>query len=140
MTLLIFHLVLSMYTFEGVDINMAERIVNWNLKTYPDGASSPFELRVPICVKETANQVSNSGPFFLFGAGRLALARSQPERALEYYARGAQCQAQYRSMNHISWWESAIANMTLWNVRASIEWWSKLAAESTVREIPFASV
>ncbi|KIM66408.1 hypothetical protein SCLCIDRAFT_1211163 [Scleroderma citrinum Foug A] len=113
MTLLIFHLVLSMYTFEGVDINMAERIVNWNLKTYPDG------------------------PFFLFGAGRLALARSQPERALEYYARGAQCQAQYRSMNHISWWESAIANMTLWNVRASIEWWSKLAAESTWSKATF---
>ena len=39
MVLLIFHLVLSMYTFEGVDINMAERIVKWNLKTFPNGAS-----------------------------------------------------------------------------------------------------
>ncbi|KAL4062826.1 hypothetical protein V8B97DRAFT_1877313 [Scleroderma yunnanense] len=114
MVLLIFHLVLSMYTFEGVDVNMAQRIVEWNLKTYP------------------------SGPYFLFGAGRLALARSQPERALEYYAQASQCQTQYRNMNHISWWDSAIANLALWDVRASIEFWSKLVAESTWSKATFA--
>ena len=37
MTLLIFHLVLSSYTFEGVDVNMARRIVEWNLERYPNG-------------------------------------------------------------------------------------------------------
>ncbi|KAI6115020.1 hypothetical protein EV401DRAFT_1978191 [Pisolithus croceorrhizus] len=107
MSLLIFHLVLSMYTFEGVDVNLARRIVEWNLKTYPNGV------------------------FFLFGAGRLALVCSQPERALEYYAKAAQCQSQYRNLQHISWWESAIANFALWDVKASKEWWSRLRVEAT---------
>ncbi|KAI6104952.1 hypothetical protein EDD16DRAFT_242267 [Pisolithus croceorrhizus] len=107
MSLLIFHLVLSTYTFEGVDVNLARRIVEWNLKTYPNGV------------------------FFLFGAGRLALVCSQPERALEYYAKAAQCQSQYRNLQHISWWESAIANFALWDVKASKEWWSRLRAEAT---------
>ncbi|KAF8837528.1 hypothetical protein BDN67DRAFT_1013812 [Paxillus ammoniavirescens] len=107
MTLLIFHLVLSAYTFEGIDVNLARRIVEWNLERYPNGV------------------------FFLFGAGRLALARSQPRRALEYYARAAQAQSQYRNMHYISWWESAIASFALWNVKASHEWWSRLCAEAT---------
>ena len=72
-----------------------------------------------------------TGVFFLFGAGRLALARSQPQRALEYYARAAQAQSQYRNMHHISWWESAIANLALWNVNSSQDWWSRLRREAT---------
>lgn len=42
MTLLIFHLVLSSYTFEGVDVMMARKIVEWNLERYPNGISSVF--------------------------------------------------------------------------------------------------
>ncbi|KAF9236545.1 hypothetical protein BU15DRAFT_49888 [Melanogaster broomeanus] len=114
MTLLIFHLVLSVYTFEGVDVNLARRIVEWNMERYPNGV------------------------FFLFGAGRLALARSQPQRALEYYARAAQVQSQYPNMHHISWWESAIANFALWNVEASKEWWSRLSAEATWSKATYA--
>lgn len=38
MTLLIFHLVLSNFTFEGVDIEIAEKILQWNLKRFPNGA------------------------------------------------------------------------------------------------------
>lgn len=71
------------------------------------------------------------GVFFLFGAGRLALARSQPQQALEYYARATQAQTQYRNLHHISWWESAIANLALWNVDASQDWWSRLLREAT---------
>jgi len=37
MCLLIFHLVLSTFTFEGTDINTASKILNWNLKRYPNG-------------------------------------------------------------------------------------------------------
>lgn len=37
MALLIFHLVLSSFTFDGVDVPLAARIVKWNLKRYPDG-------------------------------------------------------------------------------------------------------
>lgn len=125
MTLLVFHLVLSAYTFEGVDVNMARRIVEWNLERYPNGASSVF-----VYLWGIAN--TNPGVFFLFGAGRLALARSQPQRALEYYARAAQAQSQYRNMHHISWWESAIASLALWNVGASRDWWERLRDEATV--------
>ncbi|KAF8415812.1 hypothetical protein L210DRAFT_3584530 [Boletus edulis BED1] len=107
MTLLMFHLVLSSYTFEGIDVNMARRIVEWNLERFPNGV------------------------FFLFGAGRLALVCSQPQRALEYYACAAQAQSQYRNMHHISWWESAIANLALWNVDASRDWWNRLSDEAT---------
>ncbi len=38
MTLLIFHLVLSTFTFEGVEIDIAEKILQWNLKRFPNGA------------------------------------------------------------------------------------------------------
>ena len=37
MTLLIFHLVLSSFTFDGVDVFMAQNILEWNLKRYPEG-------------------------------------------------------------------------------------------------------
>ncbi|KAG8215539.1 hypothetical protein J3R82DRAFT_9198 [Butyriboletus roseoflavus] len=114
MTLLVFHLVLSSYTFEGVDVNLARRIVEWNLERYPNGV------------------------FFLFGAGRLALARSQPQRALEYYARAAQAQTQYRNMHHVSWWESAIANLALWNVDGSKDWWGRLRREATWSKATYA--
>lgn len=124
MTLLIFHLVLSSYTFEGVDVTMARRVVEWNLQRFPNGASS-----VPLHPCGIANTVP--GVFFLFGAGRLALACSQPQRALEYYARAAQAQMQYRNLHHISWWESAIANLALWNIEASREWWDRLREEAT---------
>ncbi|KAG6838442.1 hypothetical protein C0991_011638, partial [Blastosporella zonata] len=36
MTLLVFHLVLSTITVEGVDIGVARRILEWNLKRYPN--------------------------------------------------------------------------------------------------------
>lgn len=41
MCLLIFHLVLSGITFNGVDINMAQRILDWNLDRYPNGVLLP---------------------------------------------------------------------------------------------------
>lgn len=37
MALLIFHLVLSSFTFECVDIGVADRVLKWNLKRYPNG-------------------------------------------------------------------------------------------------------
>lgn len=39
MALLIFHLVFSSFTFEGVDMSMAEKILNYNIKRYPNGTS-----------------------------------------------------------------------------------------------------
>ena len=37
MALLIFHLVASSVTFDGVDVKMAQNILQWNLKRYPNG-------------------------------------------------------------------------------------------------------
>ncbi|KAG5634747.1 hypothetical protein H0H81_000907 [Sphagnurus paluster] len=92
MVLLIFHLVLSSFTVEGVDIGVAGRILEWNLKRYPNGV------------------------FFLFGAGRLALHHAQPRTAIHYYTRAMNSQMQYRNLDHISFWEVAVARLALWQV------------------------
>ncbi|RDX42324.1 hypothetical protein OH76DRAFT_1488762 [Lentinus brumalis] len=107
MTLLIFHLVLSSFTFEGVDIQMAQKILDYHIQRYPNGV------------------------FFLFGQGRLHLCRSQPSTALVYYQKALQAQNQYRNLHHISFWEMAIANLALWDVAASLDHWRTLAAEAS---------
>ncbi|KAJ7106703.1 hypothetical protein C8R44DRAFT_805709 [Mycena epipterygia] len=107
MALLIFHLVLSSFTFDGVDVPLAARIVKWNLKRYPDGV------------------------FFLFGAGRLALARSQPQHAIAFYTKAMAVQQQYRNLHHISFWEMAIAYLALADVGRSLECWRDLEKEAT---------
>jgi tetratricopeptide (TPR) repeat protein len=107
MGLLLFHLVISSFTFEGIDLKMAKKVLDWNLKRYP------------------------SGVFFLFGAGRLALMRSQPKLAIEYYNQATEVQSQYRNLHHISFWEIAIANLALWDIEASHKCWKELEREAT---------
>ncbi|KDR77972.1 hypothetical protein GALMADRAFT_224382 [Galerina marginata CBS 339.88] len=107
MALLIFHLVLSSFTFEGVDIGVASKIVKWNLKRFPKGV------------------------FFLFGAGRLSLMRSQPAEAITYYVRAMESQQQYRNLHHISFWEIAIAHLSLWDLKESLVCWRDLEREAT---------
>ncbi|KAH8093114.1 hypothetical protein BXZ70DRAFT_897849 [Cristinia sonorae] len=107
MTLLIFHLVLSSFTYEGVDTNMAEKILQYHLKRYPNGV------------------------FFLFGQGRLNLCRSKPAEAVECYKQAMAAQSQYRNLHHISFWEMAIAYMALWDIESSLENWRHLEAEAT---------
>ncbi|KAG7441581.1 uncharacterized protein BT62DRAFT_936891 [Guyanagaster necrorhizus] len=107
MTLVVFHLILSSFTFEGVDVRMADKIIRWHAKRYPNGV------------------------FFLFGSGRLALVQSRPEEALKYYARAIEVQSQYRTLHHISFWEMAIANLALWDIKASLGCWTELEREAT---------
>ncbi|KAF8623319.1 hypothetical protein AX17_007460 [Amanita inopinata Kibby_2008] len=107
MALLIFHLVISSFTFDGVDISVAQKVLDWNLKRYPNGV------------------------FFLFGAGRISLCRSQPLRAINYYNKAMESQSQYRNLHHISFWEIAIANLALWDLPASLKCWKDLEAEAT---------
>jgi len=71
------------------------------------------------------------GVFFLFGGGRLALCRSQPEKAIHFYTRAHESQTQYRNLHHISFWEIAIANFCLWDITASLVCWRDLQAEAT---------
>lgn len=47
MTLLIFHLFLSSFTHDGVDVMMAQKIVDWNLKRYPEGRLIAFIMWSP---------------------------------------------------------------------------------------------
>lgn len=64
MVLLMFHLVMSGFTYDGVDIDMAETVLAWNAARYP------------------------SGVFFLFGQGRLSLFRAQPQNSIQFYTAG----------------------------------------------------
>ncbi|TEB19564.1 hypothetical protein FA13DRAFT_1844951 [Coprinellus micaceus] len=110
MSLLIFHLVISSFTFDGVSVPAAARILRWNLGRYPRGV------------------------FFLFGAGRLALMRSEPGRAVEYYVRAIEKKhegGKYRNLDHISYWEIACASLALWDVRAGEVWWDRLEREAS---------
>ncbi|PBK72107.1 hypothetical protein ARMSODRAFT_743500 [Armillaria solidipes] len=107
MALIVFHLVISSFTFGGVDIHMADKIIHWHAKRYPNGV------------------------FFLFSSGRLALVHSQPQEAIKYYARAIEVQSQYRTLHHISIWEMAIANLALWDVKASLACWTDLEREAT---------
>ncbi|KAI0319413.1 hypothetical protein OF83DRAFT_1110594 [Amylostereum chailletii] len=107
MALLIFHLVLSSVTSEGVDITMAQKILDWNLQRYPQGV------------------------FFLFGEGRVSMCRSQPKKAIECYLRANAAQTQYRNLHHVSFWEMAIANLSLWELPESLKCWRSLHEEST---------
>ena len=47
MSLLIFHLVLSSFTFEGVDIRMAQKILDYHIERYPNGAYAPPPPELP---------------------------------------------------------------------------------------------
>ncbi|KAH6894046.1 hypothetical protein BKA70DRAFT_1320347 [Coprinopsis sp. MPI-PUGE-AT-0042] len=107
MVLMMFHLFISSFTFEGIDVPMARKILEWNLKRFPNGV------------------------FFLFGAGRLAVVRSQPALAVDYYTRAMQSQSQYRNLHHVSYWEMAVAHFSLWDLKASLECWKPLEKEST---------
>lgn len=126
MSLIIFHLVFSAFTFEGVDMRMAEKILNYNITRYPNGTF--------LCNARNTFTDHRIGVFFLFGQGRLKLCRGQPQEALEYYKRAMEAQNQYRNLHHISFWEMSIANLALWDIPASLECWRKLYAEATVRQ------
>lgn len=41
--MLCFHLVISSVTYKGVDLQMAQTILEWNLKRFPDGEQSLLE-------------------------------------------------------------------------------------------------
>ncbi|KAN0103880.1 Protein of unknown function (DUF3808) domain containing protein [Russula decolorans] len=114
MWLLIFHLFLSSFTHDGVDVMMAQKIVDWNLKRYPEGV------------------------FFLLAQGRLSLTRSQPKRAIECYQKAMNVQSQYRNLHHLSFWEMAISNLGIWEIEESLKCWRNLHKESTWSKAVYA--
>ena len=74
------------------------------------------------------------GVFFLFGAGRLSICRSQPEQAIKYYNQAMRAQSQYRNLHLISYWEIAVAHLCLWDIKSSLNCWTELEKEATVSE------
>ena len=77
------------------------------------------------------------GVFFLFGAGRLALIRSQPHLAISYYTQAMHAQKQYRNLHYISYWEMAISYLALWDLSGSLGCWRVLEAEGNVSLLSF---
>jgi hypothetical protein len=110
MVLLLFHLVFSGFTFDGVDIEFSSHILDWNATRFP------------------------SGVFFLFGQGRMALFRADPKASIEFYTRALDVvQTQFKSLQGISLWELAVAHLAMWgegHIQESLECWRKLKAEA----------
>ena len=129
MTLLFFHLILSGFTFDGVDISVASKIIKWNLKRFPNGIPVLCNPRIHLNVL-----LFLKGVFFLLGAGRLSLCRSQPERAIKYFSQALRAQSQYRNIHHASHWEIAIASLSLWDIKPSLGYWTELEKDATVSE------
>src|SRR5258708_5644981 len=125
MTLVIFHLFLSGFTNDGVDVMMAQKIVDWNLKRYPEGNVIYFRLN--------SSSKFYLGVFFLLAQGRLNSCRSQPARAIASYQKAMSVQSQYRNLHLISFWEMAVSYLTLWEIDESLKCWRNLQKEATVR-------
>ena len=128
MSLLFFHLTLSGFTFDGVDISVASKVVKWNLKRYPNGIHIFCYPRIHF------NPLLFLGVFFLLGAGRISISRSQPEQAIKYYNQAIRAQSQYRNLHHISHWEMALAHLCLWDTKSSLSCWTELEKDATVSE------
>ena len=128
MSLVIFHLFLSGFTHDGVDVMMAQKIVDWNLKRYPEG-----KLEFIISASNFfVSKFFTLGVFFLLAQGRLNSCLSQPARAIASYQKAMSVQSQYRNLHHISFWEMAVSYLTLWEIEESLKCWRSLHKEATV--------
>ncbi|TDL14779.1 hypothetical protein BD410DRAFT_796945 [Rickenella mellea] len=107
LVLLCFHVIISGYTFRGVDLSIAQSIIDWNLRRFPNGV------------------------FFLFFSGRLNILRSQPALALQQYNRAFSAGSEHKSLTYIAFWELAIAYLSLWDIPASLEKWRVLEVQAT---------
>ncbi|QRW14055.1 tetratricopeptide repeat protein 39B [Ceratobasidium sp. AG-Ba] len=109
LVLVIFHLFISGFTREGVDIQEADNIVHWNLRQYPDSI------------------------FFLFGKGRLHVMRSQPDKAIDEYKKAKEKivkQTGYEQLGSVMDWEQALCHLALGNWKESAACWNELNENS----------
>ncbi|CAE6398681.1 unnamed protein product [Rhizoctonia solani] len=105
LVLIVFHLVMSGFTREGVDVYEAENIVEWNLQHYPQSI------------------------FFLFGKGRLHVTRSRPDLAITVYedARSKiNGQKGYEQLGSVMLWETALCHLSLGRWKESAECWKQM--------------
>ncbi|KAH7333541.1 hypothetical protein B0J17DRAFT_578783 [Rhizoctonia solani] len=105
LVLVVFHLVMSGFTREGVDVHEAENIVEWNLQQYPQSI------------------------FFLYGKGRLHVTRSRPDLAIPIYedARSKiNGQKGYEQLGSVMLWEMALCHLSLGRWRDGAECWKQM--------------
>ncbi|KEI39752.1 uncharacterized protein L969DRAFT_87758 [Mixia osmundae IAM 14324] len=90
MALLLYHLVISTYLPVGmVDIDLADKVLHYNLKRYPNGV------------------------FFLFFSGRLYSAQTMGEKALRQYSLAIASQDEYVQIEHICHWDRGLTYLSL---------------------------
>jgi len=145
MVLLMFHLVFSTITYDGIDIPFASQILAYNAVRFPRGI------------------------FFLFGQGRLALFKGDPMSAIKFYMTGMEViggeetlrglegvgfpspeqllankhretdgsssdgegdESDFKSLQGLALWELAVARTALWDIRGSVGCWRRLREEA----------
>lgn len=125
LVLVVFHLVISGFTREGVDVKEAENIVEWNLTQYPGSKLIPHSIIYCLNILT----FFPIGIFFLFGKGRLHVTRSQPDQAIEVY-KVAQTKVEgqrgYQQLGSVMDWEMALCNLALGDWRAGAESFDRL--------------
>ncbi|ELU38580.1 hypothetical protein AG1IA_07394 [Rhizoctonia solani AG-1 IA] len=105
LVLVVFHLVMSGFTREGVDVHEAERIVTWNLQYYSQSI------------------------FFLYGKGRLHVTRSRPDLAIPIYENAKvkiNGQKGYEQLGSVMLWEMALCNLSLGRWKESAACWKEM--------------
>ncbi|KAG9041116.1 hypothetical protein FS837_012722, partial [Tulasnella sp. UAMH 9824] len=107
LTLLIFHLFISSFTYSGVDLEQARAIVNYNLTLYPEGV------------------------FFLFLKGRLHVMESRPLLAIASYTKGMDLTgADYKNLKGVAQWELGLCQSTLCDYASALPYWKAQAEEA----------
>ncbi|KIM24629.1 hypothetical protein M408DRAFT_331716 [Serendipita vermifera MAFF 305830] len=147
MVLLMFHLVFSTITYNGIDVPFASQALAYNAARFPRGI------------------------FFLFGQGRLALFKGDPLGAIDFYMTGMEVvggkdalrglegvglprperhskttngvdetddalsdpgsdESEFKSLQGLALWELAIARTALWDIRGSVGCWRRLREEA----------
>ncbi|KAH8914915.1 hypothetical protein BT69DRAFT_1310518 [Atractiella rhizophila] len=107
MALLFYFLVISTYLpVTGVDIELADAILHYNLARYPQGV------------------------FFLYFSGRLYATRTESERAVKQFNLAIKAQREYIQLQHICLWDMALTNMANYQFASAYDQLNILAKES----------
>lgn len=107
MGILLYHLVISTFMpVNGVDINMADKILHYNLERYPQGI------------------------FFLYFSGRLYSSQALAEKAIKQFVLARDVQREYVQLQHICYWDMSLCHMSLCQWKEAHDCFDVLLKES----------
>lgn len=107
MTLLCYHLVISSFIpVPRVDIDFAEKVLDFHLQRYPHGM------------------------FFLYFEGRLESTQACSEDAIECFVESRDSQEEYIQLKHICYWDISLCAMSLLDWKLSYDCHTVLAKEN----------